>query len=81
MYVCVYVCVSNNSKSTGPNLMKFGGMIGHDLRINRLDFGSDRVKGQGQGHKKVKKKDFRPYLRQYLADRNETNAQSIIFWE
>ena len=34
--------------------MKFGGMIGHDPRNNRLVFGSDRVKGQGQGHEKVK---------------------------
>ena len=54
MYVCMYICVSNNSKSTGPNFMKFGGMIDHDLRTNRLDFGRALVKGQGQGHKKVK---------------------------
>ena len=58
-YVCMYVCDSHNSKSTGPNLIKFGGLMGHDLRTNRLDFGSDRVKGQGQGHEKVKN-DFWP---------------------
>ena len=47
--------------------MKFGGMFGHDLSTNRLDFGSDRVKGQGQGHEKVKN-DFWPYLGQFLSD-------------
>ena len=67
MCVCVCVCVSNNSKSTGPNFMKFGGMIGRDPRTNRLDFGTDRVKGQGQGHEKVKN-DFWPYLGQFLSD-------------
>ena len=34
--------------------MKFSGMIGYHPRTNQLDFGSDEVKGQGQGHKKVK---------------------------
>ena len=34
--------------------MKFGGMIGYDKGTIWLDFGSDRVKGQGQGHEKVK---------------------------
>ena len=67
LFVCVSVCVSNNLKSTGPNFMKFGGMIGHDLRTNRLDFGTDRVKGQGQGREKVKN-DFWPYLGQFLSD-------------
>ena len=38
------------SESNGRNLLRFGGMIGHDLRSNRLVFGSDWVKGQGQGH-------------------------------
>ncbi|TNN59559.1 Immunoglobulin superfamily member 21 [Liparis tanakae] len=37
-------------------LMKLGGMIGHDPRNNQLVFGSDWVKGQGQGHEKKKKK-------------------------
>lgn len=54
LFVCMYVCVSNNSKTTGPNFMKFGGLMGYDLRTNRLGFGSDRVKGQGQGHENVK---------------------------
>ena len=52
----------HNSESTGPNLMKFGGMIGHDQRNNRLDFGRDRVKGQG--HEKVKNV-FPRYIGQY----------------
>ena len=34
--------------------MKFSGMICHHPRDNLLDFGSDQVKGQGQGHEKVK---------------------------
>ena len=50
----MYVCYSYNSESTGQNLLKFGGMIGHDPKNYRLVFGSDWVKGQGQGHKKVK---------------------------
>ena len=42
------------SKTIGPNCMKFSGMIFHHPRTNHLDFGSDQVKGQGQGHEKVK---------------------------
>ena len=34
--------------------MKFSGMICHHLRTNRLDFGIDQVKGQGQGHEGLK---------------------------
>ena len=34
--------------------MKFSGMICNHPRANRLDFGSNQVKGQGQGHIKVK---------------------------
>ena len=52
-WVCMYV-TSLFSKTTGPNCMKFSGMICHHPRTNRLDFGSDQVKGQGPGHKKVK---------------------------
>ena len=48
------VKVTRVSKTTGPNCMKFSDMIWHHLRTSRLDFGSDQVKGQGQGHKKVK---------------------------
>jgi len=33
--------------------MKFGGMIGYYPGTIRLDFGIDRVKGQGHGHEKV----------------------------
>ena len=42
------------SKTTGSNCMKFSGMICHHLRTTWLDFGSDQVKGQGQGHKRSK---------------------------
>ena len=55
LFIYLFVCVSNNSKSSGPNFMKIGGLIGNDLRTNRLDFERDRVKGQGQGREKVKK--------------------------
>jgi len=34
--------------------MKFGGMIGYYPATIWLDFGIDRVKGQGQGHEKVR---------------------------
>jgi len=34
--------------------MKCCGCVWHHEMTNRLDFGSDRIKGQGQGHKKVK---------------------------
>jgi len=33
--------------------MKLGGMIVYYPGTIRLDFGIDRVKGQGQGHEKV----------------------------
>ena len=49
-------------------------MIGHDLRNNRLDFVSDWVKGQGQGHKKVKNVFLR-YLSYFLSDLHETNVK------
>ena len=44
LFVCMYVCDSHNSKSTGPNLMKIGEMIGYYLRTNRLGFGGERSK-------------------------------------
>ena len=53
--------------------MKFGGMIGHDPRNNRLVFGSDRVKGQGQGHEKVKNVYLR-YFGQILSDLHKTRC-------
>ena len=42
-------------KTTGPNCMRFSGMICHHPKANQIDFGSDQVKGQGPGHEKVKK--------------------------
>ena len=38
------VKVTKVSKTTGPNCMKFSGMICHHPRTNRFDFGSDQVK-------------------------------------
>ena len=48
----VKVKVTKVSKTTGLNCMKFSGMICHHPRTNRLEFGSEQVKGQG--HEKVK---------------------------
>jgi len=46
VYLFIYLY---NSKSIKPNRMKFGGMIGYYLGTICLDFGIDRVKGQGHG--------------------------------
>jgi len=54
LFIYLYACSSQNSKSFEPNRMKFGGMIGYYPGTIWLDFGIDRVKGQGQGHGKVK---------------------------
>ena len=52
LFVCIYVYVcmyaTNFSQTTRPNCMKFSRMICHHPRTNRLDFGSNQVKGQGQ---------------------------------
>ena len=50
----VKVKVTKSSKIAGPNCMKLPGMICHHPRTNWTDFGSDQVKGQGQGHEKAK---------------------------
>jgi len=54
LFICLYACSSHNTKSFKPNRMKFGGMIGYYTGTIWLDFGIGRVKGQGQGHGKVK---------------------------
>jgi len=54
LFVCVCVCYSHNSKRIKPNRMTFSGMIGYNPGTIWFDFGIDRFKGQGQGHKKVK---------------------------
>jgi len=51
VFVCVFLCYSHNSKSIKPNRMKFSGMIVYYPGTIWLDFGIDRVKGQG--HEKV----------------------------
>jgi len=48
LFIYLFVC-SQNSKSIEPNQMKFGGMIGYYPGTSWLDFGINRVKGQGQG--------------------------------
>jgi len=54
VFIYLYACSSHNSKSIKPNRMKSGGMIGYYPGTIWLDFGIHRVKGQDQGHEKVK---------------------------
>ena len=54
--------------------MKFCEMIVRDPRRKRLVFGSDWVKGQGQGREKVKN-EFLQYLGQFLSDWDETSTK------
>jgi len=49
--ICMHACYS---KSIKPNRMTFGGMVGYYPGTTLLDCGIDRVRGQGQGHEKVK---------------------------
>ena len=73
--------VTNFSKIiTGLNCMKFSGMICHHPRTNRLDFGSDQIKGQGQGHEKVK--NYWAELHEiFRDDLSPSKDQSIKVWE
>jgi len=52
LFIYLYACYSRNKKSIKRNRMKFGGMIVYYPGTVCLDFGIDRVKGQG--HEKVK---------------------------
>ena len=57
--------------------MKFSGMIYHHPRTNRLDFGSEQVKGQG--HKKVK--NYWTELHEiFRDDLSSSKDQLIRFW-
>jgi len=51
LFIYLYACYSHNSNIIKPNRMKFGGMIGYYPGTIWVDFGIDRVKGQG--HEKV----------------------------
>ena len=44
----------NFLKNYWTELHEFSAMICHHPRTNRLEFWRDQVKGQGQGHEKVK---------------------------
>ena len=78
LLVCMYVCYQIFSKTTGPNFIKLSGMICHHSRTNRLDFGSNQVKGQG--HEKVK--NFWTKLHEIFSDNlSSSKNQSITFWE
>ena len=79
-FVCMYVCYQLFSKTTRPNCIKFSGMIGHHPRTNQLDFVSDQVKGQGQGHEKVK--NYWTELHEiFRDDLSSSKDQLIRFWE
>ena len=58
--------------------MRFSGMICHHPRTNRLDFGSDQVKGQGQDHEKVKNM-YLSQRAQFSCDSCETNVKMFTF--
>ena len=74
----MYVCHQLFSKTTGPNCMKFSGIICHHPRTNWLDFGSDQVKGQG--HEKVK--NYWTELHEiFRDDLSSSKDQSIRIWE
>ena len=60
--------------------MKFSGMICHHSRANHLDFGSDKVKGQGQSHEKVKNY-FTELDEIFRDDLSSSKDQLIRFWE
>jgi len=51
LFIYLYACYLHKSKSIKPNRMKFGGMIVYYPGTIWLDFGIDRLKGQG--HEKV----------------------------
>ena len=76
----MYVCYQLFSKTTGPNCLKFSGMICHHPRTSRLDFGSDQVKGQGQGHEGLKNYWTEPH-EIFRDDLSSSKDQSIRFWE
>ena len=77
-FECIYVCYQLFSKTTGPNCMKFSGMICHHPRTTWLDFGSDQVKGQG--HKGLK--NYWTELHEIFRDDLSSSKDHLIrFWE
>ena len=76
LLVCMYACYQLFSKTTGPNWMKFSGMICHHPRTNPLDFGSDWVKD----HERVKNywTKLHEIFRDYISSSKD---QLIRFWE
>ena len=76
----MYLCYQLFSETTGTNSMTFSGMICHHPRTNILDFGSDQVRGQGQGHEKVK--NYLAKLHEiFRDDLSSSKDQSIRFWK
>ena len=54
LFIGKYVCGQHCAKTTEPICMKFSGMMCTHPRTSGEAFGSNRIKGQGQGHEKVK---------------------------
>ena len=62
--------------------MVFSGMICRHPRTNQLDFGSDQIKGQGQGQGHEKVKNYGTELHEiFRDDLSSSKDQSIRFWE
>ena len=79
-FVCMFVCYQLFSKTTRPNCMKFSGMLCHHPRTNRLDFGSDQAKGQGQGHEGLK--NYLTELHEIFRDDLSSSKDRMIkFWK
>ena len=43
LFLSCLECLQENSKSTGPIYMKFGGIVDIPTRANRLDFGATQL--------------------------------------
>ena len=78
LLVCMYVYYQLFSKTTGPNCMKSSGIICHHPGTNRLDFGSDQVKGQGHEGLKNYWTELHEIFRD---DLSLSKDQSVRFWE
>ena len=54
LFIGKYVCGQDSAKTTEPICMKISGMMCSYPRTPGEAFGSNPIKGQGQGHENVK---------------------------
>ena len=54
LFIGKYVCGQHCAKTAGPICMKFSEMMCSYSRTPGEAFGSNRIKGQGHGHEKVR---------------------------